>query len=185
MNILYTDATTSDIVAAVITDSDLYVAPPTEGSSMRGDMLCVRVQEALDIAGLTFEDIDCYACCVGPGSFTGIRIAIATMKGYHTVHPKGYLSVTSLEAIACSDVCGNRQRAVVDAGNGFYYYDSETGVSDKVISYDDPRTEDAGRGSGFQFVDGAAKILRRKSGECETSLKPLYIRRSQAEENRK
>ena len=49
---------------------------------------------------LTLKDIDLLACCVGPGSFTGIRIGIATMKAFADVTNIKTVSVTSLESLS-------------------------------------------------------------------------------------
>ena len=44
--------------------------------------------EVLLRAGITFDDLDAYACNIGPGSFTGIRIGVSTVKGYQLAKPK-------------------------------------------------------------------------------------------------
>ena len=49
---------------------------------------------------LTLKDMDLLACCVGPGSFTGIRIGIATMKAFADVTNIKTVSVTSLESLS-------------------------------------------------------------------------------------
>ena len=48
---------------------------------------------------LSLKDMDLLACCVGPGSFTGIRIGIATMKAFADVTSIKTASVTSLESL--------------------------------------------------------------------------------------
>ena len=57
-----------------------------------------------------------------------------------------------------------------------------------LISYDDERAKNAGKAdSATDYFDGAVAIIREKlnSGNFSKELTPLYIRRSQAEENRK
>ena len=49
---------------------------------------------------LSLKDMDLLACCVGPGSFTGIRIGIATMKAFADVTSIKTASVTSLESLS-------------------------------------------------------------------------------------
>ena len=49
---------------------------------------------------LTLKDMDLLACCVGPGSFTGIRIGIATMKAFADVTNIKTVSVTSLQSLS-------------------------------------------------------------------------------------
>ncbi len=45
------------------------------------DNLLVKVDEILKEANLSVSEIDCFCVCIGPGSFTGIRVAISIIKG--------------------------------------------------------------------------------------------------------
>ena len=45
-------------------------------------------------------DVDIYACVTGPGSFTGVRIAVSTIKGLAHAHNKPCAAVNTLEAAA-------------------------------------------------------------------------------------
>lgn len=45
------------------------------------DTLLVEIDKLLNGAGIRISDIDTFGVCVGPGSFTGIRVAIASVKG--------------------------------------------------------------------------------------------------------
>jgi tRNA threonylcarbamoyladenosine biosynthesis protein TsaB len=57
-------------------------------------------QRALECAGLRAADIDVFACTVGPGSFTGVRIGVTTVKALaHSVGAR-CLGVDALEALA-------------------------------------------------------------------------------------
>lgn len=56
--------------------------------------------ELLKFCGMELKDIDAFACCVGPGSFTGIRIGIATIKGFALSLNKPVISVSTLESLA-------------------------------------------------------------------------------------
>ena len=58
---------------------------------------------------------------VGPGSFTGIRIGISTIKGFCLAAGKPSLPVTSFETMAYNDVDGNKLLCLVDALHGRYY----------------------------------------------------------------
>ena len=62
--------------------------------------LLPSAQNALQAAGLTAEDIDVYAVAAGPGSFTGIRIGVAAVKGMAFVKNKPCYGISTLEAMA-------------------------------------------------------------------------------------
>ncbi len=184
MKILFIDTTTSDIAVAVIKDNEIYNVSQRDAGVKHSQTLCGKVSEVLELSKIGFDDLDAYACAVGPGSFTGIRIGISTLKGYCTAKERPYVEMNSLEAIACSQNCGNMGCSVIDAGNGYYYYDKLNGISKTVVPYDDERVKNCGRAGGAcDYIDGALKLVREKynRGEFVCSLAPVYIRRSQAE----
>ena len=183
MKVLFVDTTTADLVAAVIESDKIYSVMDKAVGVRHSEALCGRVGEVLRQADVAFADLDAYACAVGPGSFTGIRIGVSTVKGYATAYNRPYIAVNCLEAIARSVNLGAVGYSVIDAGNGYYYMDS-SGVFPSVIAYDDERAVGAGRtDSAAEYFDGSADIIRCKfgKGEFDCDLTPIYIRKSQAE----
>jgi tRNA threonylcarbamoyl adenosine modification protein YeaZ len=53
-------------------------------------------------SGWTLDDVDLFAACTGPGSFTGVKIAVTLAKTLAYAHSKKVIGVTSLDAIALS-----------------------------------------------------------------------------------
>ena len=62
--------------------------------------LMPMVNGALSDVGLKIEDIDCFAVSKGPGSFTGVRIGVAAVKGLAFPCDKPCAGVSTLEAMA-------------------------------------------------------------------------------------
>ena len=58
------------------------------------------IDEAFKSTNLSLDDISLLACCTGPGSFTGVRIGIATIKAFADVKGLPVVGVTSLESLA-------------------------------------------------------------------------------------
>ncbi len=190
MKVLFVDTTTADLVCAVVTENGIIDGSIKNLGTHHSEVLCDAVGALLQKANLSFADLDAYAVAKGPGSFTGIRIGIATVKGYATAVDKPFISVCTLEAIALSRSCKNAGKAVIDAGNGYYYasYTSAENTPPCLIAYDDIRANNAGKStSACDFLDGSADIIRRDfaGGNLTGDVSPLYIRRSQAEELRK
>ena len=188
MKVLYVDTTTPDLVVAVVEENKITDVTASSVGTHHSELLCGRVSEALKQAKIGFSELDAYACAVGPGSFTGIRIGISTVKGYCTAHSLPFISVCCLEAIARSKTCGAKGSAAIDAGNGYYFADYNVGTKSTLIGYDDERVHAAGKASSAtDYFDGAVEIIAERfaSGNFSETLTPLYIRRSQAEENRK
>lgn len=64
-------------------------------------LLCC-VDTLLSSAGLRIDDIDCFAVALGPGSFTGIRVGVATVKGLALAVSKPVVGFSSLAMLAGS-----------------------------------------------------------------------------------
>jgi len=82
------------------------------------------------------QDIDAFAVASGPGSFTGLRIGLAAIKGLAEILDKPIAAVSLLEALAHSTTGQGRVIAALDAGRGEFYtgiYESD-GVSWKLAS---------------------------------------------------
>jgi len=82
------------------------------------------IESALAEAGVGREEIECLAIGLGPGSYAGIRAAIAVAQGWQLARPINLLGVSSVEAIAYqahSDGMRSRVRVIVDAQRGEFY----------------------------------------------------------------
>lgn len=62
--------------------------------------LMPMIDSVLKNGEITLESIDLFACSVGPGSFTGIRIGVAAIKGLCDAISKKCVPVSTLEALA-------------------------------------------------------------------------------------
>ena len=184
MRVLYVDTTTPDLVAAIVEENRIESIIEKAVGTRHSETLCSKIAELMKRTSLQFADIDAYACAVGPGSFTGIRIGVSTVKGYATAVERPYISVNCLKAIARSQQCGKRGCAVIDAGNGYYFVDNLGSVCPVVIPYDDARAIDAGKSaSAAEYFDGAVELIRERyaNSDFDNDLTPVYIRRSQAQ----
>lgn len=74
------------------------ISTPTE--EKRSERLWSEVESLLAGLGLTINDVDAFAVCVGPGGFTGLRVGMAAAKGFVVALNKPLVGVTSLEAAA-------------------------------------------------------------------------------------
>jgi tRNA threonylcarbamoyladenosine biosynthesis protein TsaB len=72
--------------------------PEGEDSS---SWLLPAVGRALSAAALSLADLDAYAVCSGPGSFTGLRVGLTTVKAWAEIFQKPIVAVSRLEALAC------------------------------------------------------------------------------------
>ena len=68
------------------------------------ETLLPTVEFLLKSCGVTVDDIDLFACTAGPGSFTGVRIGAATVKGIAFGKDTPCIGVSTLEALALNGV---------------------------------------------------------------------------------
>jgi len=92
---------TSNVVAsvAVFKDSELLGEKRSEDQKTHSEKLLPIMDALLEELGLKLGQMDLFAVCVGPGSFTGIRIGVATVKGIAQALHKRVIPVTSLEGL--------------------------------------------------------------------------------------
>jgi tRNA threonylcarbamoyladenosine biosynthesis protein TsaB len=62
--------------------------------------LLPAARRVLAAAGLTLSGLDAYGVCAGPGSFTGLRVGLTTVKAWAEIHSKPIVAVSRLEALA-------------------------------------------------------------------------------------
>ena len=100
MKILAID-TSAVIASAALCEDETPIAVYSQkaGLNHSGTMLPI-VKNILDNTGTTIDDVDILAVSAGPGSFTGIRIGIATIKGLGFGKNKICIGVSTLEAMA-------------------------------------------------------------------------------------
>jgi tRNA threonylcarbamoyladenosine biosynthesis protein TsaB len=102
-----------------------------------GQILFDRIAMALESAGWKLSEIDCFAAAAGPGSFTGVRVGLAAVKGLAEALGRRAVGVSNLEAIAWHGTAALRA-AVIDARRGQIYgavYDSNLNlVSPEVVA---------------------------------------------------
>jgi len=100
MRILALDTTAEVCTVAICEDKKLIAEITVNTGNTHSETLLPAIQQALALCGLTFDDIDLFACSTGPGSFTGVRIGAATVKGLAYGKNKPCVSVSTLEALA-------------------------------------------------------------------------------------
>lgn len=100
MKILALDTSTIMTTCAVL-DGDKLIGEYSLSQSMsHSEKLVPMIKEVLDSLDLTIKDIDLFATTVGPGSFTGLRIAISTVKGFAHLYDKPVVGISTMEALA-------------------------------------------------------------------------------------
>ena len=122
MNVLGFDTATPDTVVALMTDGaeplELRHAPAPGERPGHASQLLALARTLLDRAGLTFEDVARIGVGVGPGTFTGLRIGVATARALAQSSGAELAAVSTLRALAAGAGHGGPVLAVLDARRG-------------------------------------------------------------------
>ena len=81
MKILSLDSTAKTATAALCEDETLLAEYTLNNGNTHSETLLPMVESILSAFSLKPHDIELFACAAGPGSFTGVRIGVATVKG--------------------------------------------------------------------------------------------------------
>ena len=107
---------------AILRDSRLiYECYLATGHTHSETLLCL-CKNAFDAAGLSPAEIDVFAAAAGPGSFTGLRIGLAAVKGLAFPHDTPCAAVSTLEALAYSAAVEGTLLCALDARRGEVYW---------------------------------------------------------------
>jgi tRNA threonylcarbamoyladenosine biosynthesis protein TsaB len=111
MRILAFDTSANVTAVAVVSGDELLAEDIRAAEERHAETLLPRIQQCLQQSSLTLRDIDLFAVGVGPGSFTGVRVGVATAKGLALATGKPVRGVVSLAALASAAFA----QAAVDA----------------------------------------------------------------------
>ncbi len=100
MRLLALETATSAQSVALVEDERLLAKQSYEAQGNRGGLLLPTVDQVLQKAGLAARDLDAVAVSVGPGSFTGLRVGLATAKGLALGSGARLAGVSTLETLA-------------------------------------------------------------------------------------
>ena len=100
MYLLALESSAKSASAALAQDGRILASMMTDNGKTHSEQLLPMVENCLCRAGITYDQIDAFACTVGPGSFTGVRIGVSLLKGLAFGMNKPCIPVSTLRAIA-------------------------------------------------------------------------------------
>lgn len=100
MKILAMESSALTASVAVCEDEQLLAEYTVNNGNTHSENLLPMAESILSFLGLTVSDIDLFSVAAGPGSFTGVRIGVSTVKGLAFGTEKPCIGVSTLEALA-------------------------------------------------------------------------------------
>lgn len=201
MNYVAIDTSDKHLTVIVKKDEKIYEYFTEDNGKKHSATLMPELERLLNEADITLGDVDFYACVTGAGSFTGIRIGVSTVKAFMLATGKPALSITSFDTLAYNKQ--GKVLALIDANHDAFYacgYDGgKVVLSSSFLQRSEveailPDYDCAVSSTALPFAteivnraDGLKLAIENKLGELSTdpdSIVPVYVRKSQAEENR-
>src|SRR5205085_12432152 len=172
-------------------DDSLLGAVALEGRSSRNEKLLPTIDWLLTEAPVERTSIDLFAVTRGPGSFTGVRIGLATIQGLALALGKPVCAMSTHEAVAAAN---GRASIVDDAGRGEFYVSVFENAREVIAPHLAKREEIDALHHVIRVADvmqrdnvalacarRAREIELRGSGEQYRDITPIYVRLAEAE----
>jgi len=188
MLVLAADTSLPILSVALIDGDALIGAMALEGKGSRNEKLLPAIDWLLAENAIDRHSIALFAVTRGPGSFTGVRIGLATIQGLAMVLGKPVCAMSTHEAIAHGEE--GRVSIADDAGRGEFYVSTfADGVEETA-----PHLGEVSEGRVVRVADflqhgnvalrcarRALAIEQRGAGERYRDVTPIYVRLAEAE----
>ena len=173
MKILAIDTSGQNCSVAIIDEEKVICDFNLSIGTTHSETLLPMIDEVCKTSRIDLSEVDVLACGIGPGSFTGLRIGLATIKGFALAQNKNVIGVPTLDALAYNIanfdglIC-----SVLDARNNNVYAGIYKYENDKVFLQGDYITEN---------LDTLIDILKAKNekvmfvGDGAISFKEKFI----------
>ena len=138
MKILAVDTSSEICSVAILENDNVIVENSLNDGKTHSENLMTIMENTLEENKIKLSDIDLIACSVGPGSFTGIRIGVSSIKAIAEVLDVPVAAVTSLEALAKNvELKDGTIVSLIDAKNDQVYagiFDDEYNKKEEYIA---------------------------------------------------
>lgn len=182
MRLLCLDTTTEYIVLALKNDnkSDFYISE--KGCKKHNSILLSAIDAFLEKNGLKISDIDVFGVAIGPGSFTGIRVGVATVNAFSMALNKKIVEVTTLELPVKED----KTMTLLDCKHDNYYCGIFDGDKKEYLALNKCEIERYDYAKIYMSGTYEKELLNKcerkvNNGEFATQARPFYIKKSSAE----
>lgn len=184
MLILAMDSTAVAASVALLSDGAPLAAFHLNNGNTHSETLLPMAESVLRCTGKTVNDIDLFAVSAGPGSFTGVRIGVATVKGLAFGKGKPCVGVSTLEALAENLVpTGGLLCPVMNARRGQVYnalFRVENWAltrlcPDRALSVEELEAELLTYSEPVTLCGDGAEPVKNSFTKCDVALPPLTL----------
>lgn len=144
MKILSIDTSSKICSVSVLEDTNMIIEKNIDDSITHSQKLMPMIDCILNELNMKLTDFDLFSCSVGPGSFTGVRIGVSTIKAFCDVTNVPVTSVSSLEGLAYNTLNSNIENnattvvcSLIDAKNDNVYCGTFKNENNEFIELED------------------------------------------------
>lgn len=142
MIVLAMDTSSVNATVAVCNENKILGEYTISSERAHSQMIMPMLENMLSSLSMTVKDVDVFAVCLGPGSFTGVRIGMAAMKTLAQTLSKPIVGISATESVAASFPISNKYICpIFDARrNDVYnavYLNGEEITGDRIIDFDE------------------------------------------------
>jgi tRNA threonylcarbamoyladenosine biosynthesis protein TsaB len=119
--ILAADTSSPRSSFAIARDEQILASLSSDSTVPHSRTFFGNISTLLQLAGLKVTEIDAFAAATGPGSFTGLRVGLAAIKGLAYTHGKRSVGIDSLDAAALSAGIAGMVMVMIGAGRDEVY----------------------------------------------------------------
>ncbi len=183
MKAIIIDSTASALTLIVLNGDDEYTYVGNEGARRHTSEILVELDKLLAESGIKANEAEYVGVVVGPGSFTGIRIGVATANAIAMASGARLVELTELE---CMLYAKDRALAMIDCKHDNYYCLLKNGESMEYMAKNISELQDI-NAERVIYLEPIPKNLiatfRKKVEEQSFSkvAKPYYMKKSSAE----
>ena len=200
---LFIDTCDTEYIVSIIKDNETLFFFKSENSKDLSTKLLKKIDEAFHNIDLSIQDVDKFFVTNGPGSFTGIRVGVTVAKTLAYSLNKDIYTVSRLECMASTKCNTDIIVPYIDARRDYVFagiYDQNLNclMEDNYLSKDRLLEKIKDKEVTFiscqNLIDGSVspnvdvlKILEHHKSDSKInphSVKPNYLKKTEAEENR-
>lgn len=186
MNYLIIDTSCDCLTIALKKDNKLFGYKSEQNRKGHSTVLLPAINDLLVESNLKISDIDFFGAVVGPGSFTGVRVGVATVNAFGYSTSKPVISVTAFEPFTYNMQAGS---VAIDGKHAYFvanvlsenkleYYTKEEYILPNDCSLLNPNNITPEMLASIMEYKIENKIFDKE-------IRPFYMRESEAERNLK
>ena len=184
MNILMIDTSGPACGVAIMADGRLVYEAELTHRQTHSQRVMPMVDTALQMSDMTAADMDVFGAVVGPGSFTGVRIGVSTVKALAHAANKPCVAVDALEALAANVTAFDGVVCPILDARAQQVYGAIFKRGERLTEDTVEKPQHNGLRAGSACALAARRLEAGETPLDYITLLPLYLRAPQAERER-